>query len=509
MSVDLDPQVKRSPEKLAKELRDLNDVIQDKVGLKEFDVIVSFFVGNVDYLDILTLDDGVAPDLTQLLSQAKVSNDQVDDLLRKVSETGGANKFQALLRMVQLARDKEYEKLVAVSREIFGKNVSGAPLRVLYSVVSNLKDYEYLAEVLSANNIFEPDVLHNFLMSKPSRPEMAGVAQNYLKHQNRKAAVEYLKEASRISNDPEISLLASQVLIETGDVTSAGQLLSNIRFEDLQKEDDFDKLITGLITCEDYKHALRISNYASQQFKKSPRFVTRKAMCLKSLGRGDDALEVLDSWHQKKDTEIAKEKAAILYDLKRFQEYADLIHTMNPDGVSDPAERERYLSALLEGSRFNEALQEIGKSLAKVPNDPGVLQQKFKLQTMLNDISGAYETAERILAVDKANRECSAFVLDYLFGNGEYEKFIERFGSLSKNSGYSKGPLVAALIFSAQVDDAIERIRSDHSYLKQPEVIDALFFTLREEEQVDTVLEICENDGFDLAAIAMSRIKGK
>ena len=292
-------------------------------------------------------------------------------------------------------------------------------------------------------------------------------------------------------------------------MTSAGQLLSNIRFEDLQKEDDFDKLITGLITCEDYKHALRISNYASQQFKKSPRFVTRKAMCLKSLGRGDDALEVLNSWHQKKDTEIAREKAAILYDLKRFQEYADLIHTMNPDGVSDPVERERYLSALLEGSRFNEALQEIGKSLAKVPNDPGVLQQKFKLQTMLNDISGAYETAERILAVDKANRECSAFVLDYLFGNGEYEKFIERFGSLSKNSGYSKGPLVAALIFSAQVDDAIERIRSDHSSLKQPEVIDALFFTLREEEQVDTVLEICENDGFDLAGIAMSRIKGK
>ncbi len=509
MVVDLDPPAKTPDGKLIRELKEFNDTIRDKIGTKEFEEIASSIVDGIDSLDALLVDENITDDLNELLSPGKMSDEQLEQLIQRLSDTGEAKKFQAFLKMLLDIRNENYDSIVNTAKEAFGKELSGAPLRILHSSLSRFTDYSYLAQVLSANNIYEHDLLDEFLSSMPGRTEISEVAENFIANGNTKAASEFLKNASGAAKDPEISLFASRVLIEAGDTDSASRILNSISFEDLEGAGNFKDMVLGLKACDNYKPALRVVNFAVHKFKQDPDFVVLKAQILGAQGKQDEALEILDGWPDKSTRIILNEKADILFSAGRYQEYADLIPTIFPDGVDDQTERDRYITSLIQDSRFHDALQEIGKSLSKNPDDLSVLRQKFKLENMLNEISRAYETAEKVISIDTSDRECSDFVLDHMFSNGEYEKFIQRYESLVGVGEENKGRLIAALLYNQELDDAVERITSDHTLLSSPDVVDAIFFTVRDDDHLTILQDICEKDEYSMAMIAIYRIRGK
>ncbi len=508
--MESDPKIMKPLSRIERELHDLSEAVEGKLSEKEMERLISMLSDDPALLDYLVVDDSAANDLTSLFAGKKSSLDQIQNLRARIQAMSGGAGLISFLDMCIALKENRFEDIVPIVNKEFGGKPKGAPLRFLLANAANIPDKLFLSNLFSGYNIYEFDTLSALLAKKPDYSEIMLITENFNKHGNRKAAIEFLSSAIAKNDDPRLPIDLASLLLQEGKRSDSQAAIRGVDFDAIEDSNYLAKYIEILMETGDLKMALRAVNHASYIFKNEPRFITLHSRCLRKMDRCSDALELIDqsaSFSQNQD--VAAERAEVLYELGRYQEYADTLKKAYPQGIPEGTTKLQYIDVLVRLSLFDEALREINSSLSINRSNAGILRKKFQVLSLLNNYSEAYQTAELIVAADPKDKEAAQFMLGQLFRSGNYGSFIDKYSALKAVDLSSvENLLVASLVYSGELAEAVKHIEGKPALLSSPDVIDSIFFSIREEEQLQKLIDLASSSS-RLALITLYKIKGK
>lgn len=508
--MESDPKIAKSLSRIERELHDLSEAVEGKLSEKEMERLSSMLSDDPVLLNFLVLDDSAANDLTSLFAGKKSSLAQVQNLKARIEQTAAGNGFVSFLDMCIALKEERYEDLVSIAKTAFGEKPSGSPLRLLLANAEKIPDKFFLSNVFSISNIYEYNTLSAFLEGKPDTAQTMQISGNFIKNGNRKAAIEFLFAATSKNHEPFLAIDLARMLLKEGKTSEAQSAINRLDFDELEDKNYLADYIGILLETGDLKMALRAVNHASYLFKDDPGFIILHSRCLRKMDRSSEALELIDqSTAFRKDQALAFERAEVLLELGRYQEYVDTIKMAYPQGIPEGSAKVQYIDVLVRLSLFDDALKEISASLSIDPKNLQVLRKKFQVQNLLNNYSEAYQTAELIISIDPRDKDSALFILGQLFRSANYENLISKY-SVMKTSDLSgvENLLVASMVYTGDFAGALAHIVEKPSLLSSPEVIDSIFFSIREEEQLQKLMDIAGTSS-RLALMTLYKIKGK
>jgi len=507
--VESDPKIMKPLSRVERELHDLSEAVEGKLSEKEMERLISMLSDDPALLNYLVFDDSAANDLTSLFAGKKSSIDQIRNLKARIQELSAGKIFVSFLDMCIALKENRFEDIVSIVKDEFGGKPTGAPLRLLLANAANIPDKFFLSNIFSTCNIYEFDTLSAFLSQKPASSELLQISANFLNNGNRKAAIEFLSNATSKNDDPRLSIDLASLLLLDGKASEAQAALRGIDFDALEDSNYLAKYIGILLETGDLKMALRAVNHASYLFKDDARFIILHSRCLRKMDRGSEALELIDqNMSFSQDQAVLAERADVMYELGRYPEYVDTIKKAYPQGIPEGATKLQYIDVLVRLSIFDDALREINSSLSINRSNIEMLRKKFHVLTMLNNYSEAYQTAELILATDPKDKDAALFMLDQLFRSGNYESLIDKCATIKASdlSGV-ENLLVASLVYTGEFAEAVKHIEEKPGLLSAHEVIDSIFFSIREEEQLQKLIDLAASSS-RLALMTLYKIKG-
>ncbi len=508
--MESDPKIMKPLSRIERELHDLSEAVEGKLSEKEMERLISMLSGDPTLLNYLVLDDPAANDLTSLFAGKKSSLDQVQNLKTKIQALPDGKGFASFLGMCIALKENRFEDIVSIVKKEFGGKPTGAPLRLILANAANIPDKLFLSYLFSSCNIYEYETLSAFLAQKPSSSDIMQISANFINNGNRKAAIEFLSSATAKNDDPRLSIDLASLLLQEGKAPEAQAAVRKVDFDTIEDSTYLSKYIEILMETGDLKMALRAVNHASYIFKDDPRFIILHSRCLRKMDRGSEALELIDqSASFSQDQDVAAERSEVLYELGRYQEYVDTMKKAYPQGIPEGKAKLQYIDVLVRLSLFDEALREINSSLSINRNSVGMLRKKFQVLTLLNSYSEAYQTAELILATDPKDKDAALFMLDQLFRSGNYESFIDKHSTIrAADLSGVENLLVASLVYTGDLAEAVRHIEGKPGLLSSPQVIDSIFFSIREEEQLQKLIDLAASSS-RLALMTLYKIKGK
>ena len=332
--MESDPKIAKSLSRIERELHDLSEAVEGKLSEKEMERLSSMLSDDPVLLNFLVLDDSAANDLTSLFAGKKSSLAQVQNLKARIVQTAAGNGFVSFLDMCIALKEERYEDIVSIAKTAFGEKLSGSPLRLLLANAEKIPDKFFLSNVFSMSNIYEYNTLSAFLEGKPDTAQIMQISGNFIKNGNRKAAIEYLFAATSKNHDPFLAIDLARMLLKEGKTSEAQSAINRLDFDELEDKNYLADYIEILLETGDLKMALRAVNHASYLFKDDPGFIILHSRCLRKMDRSSEALELIDqSTAFRQDQALAFERAEVLLELGRYQEYVDTIKMAYPQGI--------------------------------------------------------------------------------------------------------------------------------------------------------------------------------
>ena len=260
-------------------------------------------------------------------------------------------------------------------------------------------------------------------------------------------------------------------------------------------------------------------NAASMGLRKSPGdtgFLRIKARSLLKLDRKEESLEAFERLSEKvpSDVEAIRNSADLSYYLEKYQ---DSLKYLNLLGEIDEYTLDDLLKSIdtkIRLSMFDEAKRDVIKALEKDENNIEVLKYKFKLERLLHDENDAYNTAVRILEINPGEHDCLRYRMDYLYEMGENQAFLEGFDRIAEDEIKQEyvPKKISCLINSDRFEDAASAFLQNPELLNRDEVLDALFFNMRTDDEIKTVIDAVQKSSykeFPLLMLVLYKIQGK
>ena len=469
--METDSKDRKEIAKIGKIIHDLLDTLDDKATDPEIERLILELNNEAEGLDMSVMDDQLASDFIVLFSTKKMSLDHIKKIRNSFVTNTSTKKFNAFLSMSVGFIEQEYSRVVEIFKESFPDLYSsGAPLRLLLANASLIGDKRFLAVVFSLNNIYDYDTITKFLNSRPDYDIISSIVTNFRKNSNQKAAIEVLKAAVGLIEEPRLNIYLAELLLATGEKDQVQAALSDLDPTDIRDPEILSRLINLYIETGDQKKALRSANNASYLYPNDPKIIIQHTKVLEMMGRQDDALELLDkSIQNSKNNLLVDAKSDLLYSMGKHEDFVKFVSELYPEGI--PAEKKiRYIDSLISLSDFDKALQVINAVLSKNTFDIEMLKKKFNVQLMLNDTGGAYDTAEKVLKSGSRDRDCATYLLDQLFRRQDYETFLQKIDEIGDlGDKHLKNLVAASYLYESEQEKAVSYIEGDPSILSDPD----------------------------------------
>ena len=509
--METDSKERKAIAKIEKIIRDLLDTLDDRAKDPEIERLILELNMESEALDRAVMEDQLASDFIVLFSTKKMDIDQIKKIITSFSSNTLTKKFNAFLSMELSFSLQEYSKAENTFLDTFpDMRSSGAPLRLLLANAALIEDKKFLGITFSLNNIYDHDTITKFLKSKSDYETVSIIVSNFKKNSNPKAAIEVLRAASGSTEEPRLNIDLGELLLSTGEKDQIPAAINDIDSSDLRDPETLSRLINLYIEAGDQKRALRAANNASYMYPNDPKIIIQHSKVLEMMGRNDDALELLEkSLQALKSTMLIDAKADLLYTMGKHDDFVKFVSESYTDGI--PAGMKmRYLDSLISLSDFDRALQVINATLSKNTFDIEMLKKKFNVQLMLNDTGGAYDTAEKVLKSGSRDRDCATYLLDQLFRRQDYETFLQKIDEIGDlGDKHLKNLVAASYLYEAEQEKAVTYIEGDPSVLSDPDLLDAAFFTIRDDNFVERILNAARSNSMRTALLPLHKILGK
>ena len=509
--METDSKDRKAIAKIGKIIRDLLDTLDDKAKDPEIERLILELNAESEALDRAVMDDQTASDFIVLFSTKKMNIDHIKKITTSFSSNTLTKKFNAFLSMELSFSLQEYSKVEKIFLDAFpDMRSSGAPLRLLLANASLIENKKFLALTFSLNNIYDHETITKFLKSKPDYETVSTIVSNFTKNSNPKAAIEVLKVASGSLQDPRLKIDLGELLLKTGEKDQISAAINDLDTSELRDPEILSRLINLYIEIGDQKKALRAANNASYLYPNDPKIIIQHSKVLEMMGRNDDALDLLEkSLQNSKNAMLIDAKAYLLYTMGKNEEFVKFVSESYADAIP-AAMKMKYLDSLISLSDFDKALQVINANLSKNTFDIEMLKKKFNVQLMLNDTGGAYDTAEKVLRSGSRDRECATYLLEQLFRRQDYETFLQKIDEIGDlGDKHLKNLVAAAYLYESEQEKAVSYIEGDPSVLSDPDLLDSVFFTVRDDNFVERVLNAAKSSGISIALLPLYKILGK
>lgn len=503
-----DPRAKKLLRKVESELSDLNAIQTGKILPVDMERLAKLISDDADLADSLMQDEQVLNMLQEMTLNRKLTSPNIGDLIKGISSSSVSSLFLDYLRSLDKFSQHDYEGCIdlMVSRSEFVRLQQCRNLLKLSCHEAGT--YSRVAFYLASAGIFEELVFDGLKREHPDERTVDAIYDVVSKQKNSRDVCSIYRSLSEIRKSDRLLMELCRCYLETGSVEESKQIVPRINFEDFTDRNSFKDFIMLSLKAEQYSQAYRASKIATTMFPDDRRLMLLYASSLNGVGRTDEAVEYVEQILREHPDFIDATKFLldIFYsrgDHARFLLYASPVKASL---IQDIQWRIKIINAEISQSYFDDAKRDIYEAESIYPSNTEILDMKLDFQILINDTNGAFTTAREIFRIDKSDRRARDFLFNELFSKQEYEELLRDIEEFGRDDDYLHLK-VASLIYTGRIEDAVNIGRRDRTIFQDDDVLDSIFFSVRDDDYLKSISEFVGEDR-DLLSVVVKSLRG-
>ncbi len=504
-----DPRSKKLARRIITEFSDLSLVEKGVPPQSDVDRITKILMEELDIVDSLCFSGQVTETVKETVLKNNISSQQLAGMADSIASKKNDSLFGTFIRAMAAFSAKNYQASVKLltGNDEFAR-IDDA-LDILKVSCYNIGDYSDACVFLSRSGRYDEVLFEGLKKSRPSDSVLSEIRENAVKFQDSPEICKIYSFVSGFDKSDRLLLSLARCLINTGDVEDGKAELGRIGYEDSDDHDFLKEFIDLCFDSQEYNHGYRAAKLASSAFPDSTEFEYLKATGLYYIGREDESLELLE--HIVKGHPDFEKARTFLGDIYyKAGNYSDFVEVSAPIRGKMEGDLEwmlKYITAEINASDLDGAIRDIRKLESIYPENIEVLRMKLDVQILINDTNGAFTTSRKIFDMNRNDLKGREYFLDELYERHEYEEFLKHLDEYGSDAGY-EGKKLASLIFLENFDAAVAYSSKNTETISDDNVLDALYFVVRDDEVIRKFLDILKSDGGSLPLLVLKSIQG-
>lgn len=458
-------------------------------------------------------------------------SEQISKFLGKISANGFElpDEFVGLLQTVDpenisikeyqigiLFRRREFDDVIKTVTSDRNYCDSETSMNIVKESAKNIGVFRPVAAFYSECGKYDEELFSMYIETDPSEEVNEKIISNYREKERYESLADFLGKllSSFPSNAYRVEL--AKIYKTLGNVEKLKETLDQIDIISIERNDLILAVAELYEFLEDAANSLSAASIGLRSEPDNVGLLRVKARSLLRLGRNVESLEVYERVSEKVPSDIESVRNAIKlsYSLEKYQDalkYLNILKEIEEYNMDDLL---KCIDSKIKLSMFDEARKDVLRALELDERNINALKYKFNLERLLHDENGANSTAIRILELSPEDKECLRYRMDYLYERGENQAFLEKYDKITDEELRAEyiPKKVACLINSDQFNNAASLFMSNPFLLNEDDMLDALFFKMRTDDEIKTVIEAIKNSPskeFPLLMLVLYKIQGK
>ncbi|MCL4335362.1 MAG: tetratricopeptide repeat protein [Candidatus Thermoplasmatota archaeon] len=503
-----DPRIKRFQRKMEVELSDLNATQTGKILPVDIERLSKIILDDSDLINYLMSEDNIITTLEEMTLNRKLTAADLEMFTKGIASVAGKSLFFDYLRALRSFSDRDYEGCIDI--------ITGRSDFLNYPQCRNLLklscheagSYTKAAFYLASSGVYDELIFEGFKKEHPDDKTLDDFYDTISKQKNTNDICSLYRILSDLRRSDRILMELCRCYLEVGDNEKSKQIIPKINFEDFSERNSFKDFITIALKSEQYNQAYRASKIATGLYPDDRRIMLLYADSLNGVGRTDEAVEYVEQMLKKYPdfTDAIKYLIDLFYSKGDYANFLRYSATIKDSLVQDVQWRIKIINAEINQSDFDNAKRDIISAENAYPSNPEILSLKLDFQMLINDANGAFTTAREIFRMDRNDRRARDFLFYELFSKQDYEELLRDIEEFGRDDDYLHLK-IASLIYMGRINDAITAGRRDKSIFQDDVVLDSIFFTVRDDSSIKSIVEVSGDDS-GLLSVVIKSIRG-
>ena len=386
------------------------------------------------------------------------------------------------MKLEEFNSDDSYESIMELLLEDRPLRLDEKTMEMIFRAARALDRYTDTAIYLSRKNRYYEPLFRALVEGDIESQAKTSILNGFTNHHNEDAVLAFLYLLKYDRDD----IWARLRIVEVLEKRSKGDLISELEsfpFERITELQEFRNLGYLLMRNDLPETSMMMISSALKLFPEDYELLKIKAEALLRMDEKVESYEIFKQLAVRNNSDIGVIKNAInlAYEQKLFDECQNIIETY-PESRKDPSVMARKVECELQTSKFTEAIRDLDQALAEHPEDEGLLDLKLKALIKLNKESEAFNLARELMEKDPENDEATSYAMNWLYKRGEYETIVNLCEDNDILKHKYKPLFVACQIYEDEFKDALRELAEDSGLLNTPQVTDAIFFNVRDDD---------------------------
>lgn len=504
-----DPRARKLAKRITGELSDLLLLEQVPAPQTDLDRIIKILLEDPGILDATCYDEGVTGLFREVTLKGKLSASQLSEMGKRISDQNPESLLSKYVLSLSAFSDKNYRETIDIicSRKEFSAMKDA--MDIVKVSCYNTGNYLAACIYISEAGVFDEVLFDGLRKEKPSLNSLKKILHNISSFPNSPEICKIYAFVSEFDKSDSTLISLASCLLDTGEIEDGRTILGRIDYEESNDEKFLRKYIDLCIEAQETNHAYRASKLASSQFPDNIEFAYLKALGLKEVGREDEAIETLQQIIKDKPEYIEARVllADIYFGKGDFQNVVELSFPIKEQMSDNLDWMLKYIHAEINASDLDGAFRDIKSLDSKFPDNLDVLRIKLDIQILINDTNDAFLTSRSIFEKDRNDKKSRDYYLNELFGRHEFEEFLKRLDEYGSDGEYDSLKL-ASYIYLSDLENTINFGRRNLDTFSDENVLDAMFFMIRNDTSILKLIELVKNEEHPLISIVLRFIQG-
>lgn len=394
------------------------------------------------------------------------------------------------LRLEDYNSSDRYESIMEVITEDRPFAMDDSNLEIIFRAARSLDRFKEAALFLSKRNVYFEPVFRGYVEGKSDNSANSAILENFAFNHNEVASLAFL-HLLKYEKDDNWSRIRLVELLERENRSEMIEELQSFPFEKISELQDF-RTLGYLLNRNDLPEISQMMlTSALKLFPEDYELLKIKAETLMKLRENVEAYEIFKQLATRNNTDrgVIKNAIDLAFEQKLFDECQNLIGEF-PDSNKDATVLAKKIECEILTSKFTEALTDLDSALAMFPDEKEFPRLKLRALIKLNKESEAFHLARELTRSDPENDEATSYAMTWLSRRGEYETIVNLCEESEVLKHKYKPLFVACEINEDSFKDALRELSEVPELLNTPQVVDAIFFNVRDDAILGKLIEI-------------------
>ena len=400
------------------------------------------------------------------------------------------------MKFKELGSNDSYAEILDIINAGRPVSINETNLEIIHRAARSLDRYPEIAIFLSGKGIFHREIFQGAVDQGLESGTKNTILANFLSAHNTFDAENFLE----LIRDRENDTWSEVRLIELYEKENHEKFLSELQKLEPAKITELQELrnIGYLLLRNDMPElTVNVAQEGLKLFPEDYELLKLKGEALLILNENVESYEIFKHLASRNNSDMGSIRNAInlAFAQKLYSECEDLIESY-PASKSEPDILSKKVECEIYSSKFTEAIRDLDQALLKHADDLGLLNLKLTVLIKLNKESEAFNLARDLMEKYPENRESTEYVMSWLHKRGEYDSIVNLCEDDPELKFQFHPIFVASQIYEDENKAALKELAEHPELLDTSEVVDSIFFNVRDEEfirKLDALYETRKN----------------